>query len=70
MSAIEINPLGQPDSVGAWMSWFAWIPVRLYMSPRMAWLRVIYRRNVRIHGISSCDYTDQPDEYPCPAAEP
>ena len=29
MSAIEINP--QPDSVGAWISWFAWIPVWLYI---------------------------------------
>jgi hypothetical protein len=48
----------------AWESWFAWRPVRLYMSSRYAWLRPIHRRCVRKGVFMSCDYTDDPDAYP------
>ena len=43
-----------------WERWFAWHPVRLYMSSRHAWLRWIWRRCVDKNGLESCDYTDGP----------
>jgi hypothetical protein len=49
---------------GGWEPWFAWYPVRLYMTGRFCWLRRIYRRCVAKAGIKSCDYSDQPDEFP------
>jgi hypothetical protein len=50
----------------AWERWFAWRPVKLYMTPNYAWLRTIYRRCVTKNGLRMRDYTDQPQEYPCP----
>jgi hypothetical protein len=44
--------------------WFAWHPVKSYMSPRYAWLRPIYRRCVNKSGLKSCDYTDSPEDFP------
>lgn len=70
MSTTETSREHPPDSVGVWTAWFAWLPVRLYMSPHFAWLRTIHRRNVRLHGIESCDYSDTPEEYPSPPREP
>ena len=52
-----------------WESWFAWHPVRLYMTGRHAWLRIIHRRNVSMSGIARCDYTDQPDQFATPGFE-
>jgi hypothetical protein len=49
-----------------WEDWFAWRPVRLYMTGRIAWLRVVHRRNVSRCGIATCDYTDQPDQFATP----
>jgi hypothetical protein len=70
MSSSETGIEGPPDSIGAWTLWFAWFPVQLYMSRHTVWLRKIYRRNVRLHRVETCDYTYCPDEYPCPAREP
>jgi hypothetical protein len=47
-----------------WEPWYAWRPVKLYMSSRYAWLRVIYRRCLHKNGIEACDYTDTPDNFP------
>lgn len=52
-----------------WESWFAWRPVRLYMTGQFAWLRHIHRRNVSRSGISTCDYTDRPDEFTTPGLD-
>ena len=52
-----------------WESWFAWRPVRLYMTGGVAWLRAIHRRNVSQSGIVTCDYTDQPDQFVTPGFE-
>ena len=47
-----------------WGAWFAWHPVKLYMTRRYCWLRTIHRRCVTKNGLQSCEYTDQPEEYP------
>jgi hypothetical protein len=49
-----------------WQSWFAWHPVKLYMTPHYAWLRMIYRRCVTKNSVVICDYTDTPAEFPTP----
>jgi len=48
-----------------WAAWFAWRPVRLYMSGKIVWLNWVFRRCV-IHGngFETCDYTLEPDEFP------
>jgi hypothetical protein len=51
-------------TMGQWERWFAWDPVRLYMTSRIAWLSTIHRRCVTKGYIASCDYTDTPDEFP------
>ena len=48
----------------AWEGWFAWHPVRLYMTGHYAWLRRIHRRCVTKAGVPSCDYTDSPEDFP------
>ena len=50
-----------------WAPWYAWRPVRLYMTGKVAWLSWIFRRCV-IHstGFRTCDYTDQPEDFPAP----
>jgi hypothetical protein len=52
------------SSEGEWERWFAWYPVRLYMTSRFAWLKTIYRRCVTKADMETCDYTDAPDEFP------
>jgi hypothetical protein len=47
-----------------WERWYAWRPVKLYMSSRYAWLRQIYRRCLHKNGIETCDYTDMPEKFP------
>jgi hypothetical protein len=47
-----------------WASWFAWRPVKLYMTRRYCWLRTIHRRCVTKNGFQSCEYTDRPEDYP------
>ena len=47
-----------------WEIWFAWHPVKLYMTRRYCWLRTIHRRCVIKNGLESCEYTDQPEDYP------
>jgi len=47
-----------------WERWYAWRPVKLYMSGRYAWLRVIYCRCLHKNGIETCDYTDTPEDFP------
>jgi hypothetical protein len=49
---------------GKWERWFAWHPVRLYMTSRFAWLTTIYRRCVTKGDVASRDYTDSPEEFP------
>jgi hypothetical protein len=51
-------------AMGEWERWFAWHPVHLYMTSRIAWLSTIYRRCVKKGCIESWDYTDAPDEFP------
>jgi hypothetical protein len=53
-----------------WMRWFAWRPVRLYMTGGLAWLCFIHRRQVSRSGIATCDYTDRPDLFATPGFEP
>jgi hypothetical protein len=50
--------------VDPWHPWFAWRPVRLYMTGRFAWLRQVHRRTVTKPVGSSCEYTDDPAEFP------
>ena len=48
-----------------WAAWFAWRPVRLYMSGKTAWLSWVFRRwVVHASGYRTCDYTMEPDEFP------
>gem|GEM_PF-6157637 len=54
--------------VTAWQPWFAWHPVRLYMSSRHAWLKPLWRRCVDKNGVECCDYTDTPEKFPDPGA--
>ena len=49
---------------GEWEAWYAWRPVRLYMTGRTAWLRWIYRRSIVKARLSCREYTDSPEEFP------
>ena len=65
MSAAELPH--EPSSalqVFPWQPWFAWRPVRLYMTGQLAWLRRVYRRSVVKPVGAVCEYTDNPDEFP------
>jgi hypothetical protein len=53
-----------------WESWFAWRPVRLYMTGGLAWFRFVHRRDVSRSGIATRDYTDRPDLFATPGFEP
>jgi hypothetical protein len=65
----EFAPVSPETLVlGAWQPWFAWRPVRLYMTGGYVWLRRIHRRGVMKNGLSMCDYTDRPEEFPAPPA--
>jgi hypothetical protein len=66
----QIEEPGEPIhyQIGEWQSWYAWRPVKLYMTPRYAWLRPIFRRCVMKGAVECCDYTDRPDDFPTPAA--
>ncbi len=60
--AIEGSPRPPPLTIdGAWEPWFAWHPVRLYMSGRIAWLFRIHRRRIHRSGMAMWDYTDRPE---------
>ena len=50
--------------VHRWQPWFAWRPVRLYMTGRFAWLTRVYRRCVVKPVGTMCEYTDNPGEFP------
>lgn len=54
---------------GAWEPWYAWHPVRLYMSGRLAWMRRIHRRAIHRCGMAMWDYTDQPEMQGDPPVE-
>ena len=72
MSLEPETKLQQPEALRydrGWDSWFAWRPVRLYMTGRVAWLRVIHRRAVSRSGIATRDFTDQPDQFATPGFE-
>lgn len=56
--------------VDRWRPWFAWHPVRLYMTGQFAWLRRIHRRWVIKPVGTSCEYTDDPAAFPDLAEEP
>jgi len=60
--AVQGNAIEASET--AWEQWFAWYPVKLYMSTKYAWRRRIYRRCVTRAGFTSRDYTDSPDQYP------
>jgi hypothetical protein len=48
-----------------WAAWFAWRPIRLYMSGKIVWLNWVFRRCVTHgNGFQTCDYTTEPDEFP------
>ena len=47
-----------------WEPWFAWHPIKLYMSRQYAWMRWIWRRSVDKNGIDGCDFTDAPEDFP------
>lgn len=64
MSAGELEPGGAALQVDHWEPWFAWRPVKLYMTGHYAWLRSIYRRTVVKTAGSNCEYTDDPGEFP------
>ena len=63
MSAVPHEP-NAALRVEPWQPWFAWHPVRLYMTGQIAWLRQIYRRHVNKHVATICEYTDDPGEFP------
>lgn len=50
--------------VDHWQPWFAWPPVRLYMTGKFAWLRRVYRRCVTKPVGTVREYTDSPAEFP------
>lgn len=54
---------------GAWEPWYAWHPVRLYMSGRLAWLCRIHRRAIHRCGMAMWDYTREPELHPDPPRE-
>ena len=54
---------------GSWEPWFAWHPVKLYMSGRLAWLCRIHRRAIHRSGMAMWDYTDQPEMHADPPME-
>jgi hypothetical protein len=56
--------------VDPWHPWFAWRPVRLYMTGQFAWLRLVHRRTVTKAVGSICEYTDDPAEFPDLADKP
>ncbi len=56
--------------VDPWHLWFAWRPVRLYMTGQFAWLRQIHRRYVIRPVGTMCEYTDDPSTFPDLAGEP
>ena len=65
MSSVEHPP--EPCAalqVDPWHPWFAWHPVRLYMTGQFAWLRLVHRRYVTKAVGSICEYTDDPIEFP------
>jgi hypothetical protein len=50
---------------GVWHPWFAWRPVLLFKSFRVAWLRGISRRRVlTAQNVLVMEYTDTPEKYP------
>jgi hypothetical protein len=57
----------EPDAalrVQPWRPWFAWRPVRLYMTGQFAWLRLVHCRHVIKPAGWICEYTDNPAEFP------
>jgi|GEM_PF-5658662 len=71
MSSAELPP--EPSAallVDLWQPWFAWRPVRLYMTGHFAWLRRVHRRCVIKPVGSVCEYTDDPVEFPDLAGKP
>jgi hypothetical protein len=64
MSVSQLEPGGAALQVDHWEPWFAWRPVKLYMTGHYAWLRRIYRRTVVKTAGSNCEYTDDPQEFP------
>jgi hypothetical protein len=60
----ESTPRGKFD-VGEWEAWFAWYPVHLFGTKRVAWLRRISRRPVLAEKCHlQYDYSDTPVEHP------
>lgn len=64
MAVSELEPGGAALQVDHWEPWFAWRPVKLYMTGRYAWLRPIWRRKVVKTAGSNSEYTDDPGEFP------
>lgn len=64
MSVNELEPGGAPLQVDHWKPWFAWRPVRLYMTGDFAWLRHIYWRNVVKTAGGTVEYTDDIKAFP------
>lgn len=54
---------------GPWELWYAWHPVRLYMSRRLTWMCWIHRRAIHRSGMAMWDYTDQPEMHADPPVE-
>jgi len=54
---------------GGWEPWYAWHPVKLYMSSRLAWLCWVHRRAIHRSGLAMWDYTDDPELHADPPLE-
>ena len=64
MSLSELEPDVTAIHVDAWKPWFAWRPVKLYMTRRFTWLRFIHRRTVLKTAGGTCEYTDDTECFP------
>jgi len=64
-SDASLSAAAEPDLIeGEWEPWFAWRPVRLYSTGRLAWLRSIHRRAIVKFRLETCEYTDTPGQFP------
>jgi hypothetical protein len=56
---------------GPWQPWFAWRPVRLFGTSRIAWGQNIFRRAVRRdYARPLMDYSDTPARFPSGKSDP
>ena len=69
-ASAESPPRPPPVTIdGTWEPWYAWHPVKLYMSSQLAWLCWIHRRAIHRSGMAMWDYTDRPELHGDPPME-